>query len=556
MKESVEFDISNFTHYAPAALAIKTKLHGLQPFKLRKYQLRYIDHLKNDFPDGIIRSISLKPRQAGWSTLIAGINMHAMATRFNERGIMLADKFARTEDVHGIYSAFVDNMPKCLRPMIDTNNTEEISFDNPNREKRLSHPGLGSSISSETAQDKYAGRSGTRMFAHLTEYAFYPYAASIDEGVQNSVPLARGTRIFKESTANGMGGDGESYYEQWMAAERGDYIYKPFFVAWYEIDDYQLNVPLGFRLNKAEIELVTRCPQITDANLVWRRMKISEYSKDKDSNLPPDERFKQDFPSYAEEAFLSSGRPVFDLGKVKNQINFLKENVPHPISIKITQPHLKMFPELLTVFAIPVKGKKYFIGADVAEGLEVGDSSSAFVMDDDHRQVAVFHGKIDPDLYGRVLVELAKIYNNALLIPEKNNMGHTTLNAIKQMGYLRVYMTAVEDELEESKETVKLGWVTTSKSKQKMLNSFIASFRDDEIEVLDVNLLREMMGITRESNGDVVLNGKDRTVATCLALIGTTQAYEPATVHDPNKRERVIFEKQDRSRDQITKRKL
>jgi hypothetical protein len=549
------FDLTNFTHYAPAALVIKTKLHGLRPFKLRKYQLRYLEHLKNDFPDGIIRSISLKPRQAGWSTLIAGINMHAMATRFNERGIMLADKFSRTNDVHGIYSAFVDNMPRCLLPMIDANNTEEISFDNPNKDKRLTHPGLGSSVKSETAQDPNAGRSGTRMFAHLTEYAFYPYAASVDEGVQNSVPLAKGTRIFKESTANGMGGHGESYYEQWMAAERGDYIYKPFFVAWYEIDDYQLPVPLGFRLNKTEIELVTRCPEITDANLVWRRLKISEYSKDRESSLAPDERFKQDFPSYAEEAFLSSGRPVFDLDKVKQQIDYLKNDSPKPVNIKITQEHLRMFPELLTVYATPIKGKKYFIGADVAEGLEVGDSSSAFIMDDDHRQVAIFHGKIDPDLYGRVLVELAKIYNSALLIPEKNNMGHTTLNAIKQMGYLKVYMTAIEDELEDSKETSKLGWVTTSKSKQKMINGFIGSFRDDEIEVLDVNLLREMMSITREPNGDIVLNGKDRTVAACLALIGTTQVYEAATVFDPNKKERLIFEKKDKSREQIMKEK-
>ncbi len=547
------FNIHNFEHYAPSCLRIKTKLSGIQPFKLRQYQLRYLHHLKSDFPDGIIRSMNLKPRQAGWSTLIAGINVHAMNTRFNERGIMLADKFSRTEDVHGIYSTMVDHLPLAVRPMIDTNNTEEISFDNPNRDKRLLNPGLGSSVVSETAQDKYAGRSGTRMFAHLTEYAFYPYAMSIDEGVQNSVPLARGTRIFKESTANGMGGVGESFYDQWMAAERGEYIYKPFFVSWFEIDDYQLTVPLGFRLNKAEIELVSRCPAITDANLVWRRLKISEYSKDRESNLPPEERFKQDFPSYAEEAFLSTGRPVFDVEKVKKQIELLKREPPKEIEVKITQKYLMMFPDLLTIFAAPVKGKKYFIGADVSEGLEVGDSSSAFIMDDDHKQVGLFHGKIDPDLFGRVLVELAKIYNNALLIPEKNNMGHTTLNAIKDEGYLRVYMTAVEDEVEDSRETAKLGWVTTSKSKQKLLNGFISSYRDDEVTILDINLLREMLGITREPSGDVVLNGKDRTVGVSLALMGTTQVYEPATVYTPGKKERIMFEDKDVSRERLLK---
>jgi hypothetical protein len=548
------FDPFNFIDYAPVALKIKTKLRGLQLFTLRKYQLRYIQHLKDDFPDGIIRSISLKPRQAGWSTLIAGINMHAMGTRFNERGIMLADKFSRTSDVHGIYTTFVDNLPRPLLPMISANNSEEINFDNPNKDRRIQHPGLGSSIKSETAQDPNAGRSGTRMFAHLTEYAFYPYAASVDEGVQNSVPLGRGTRIFKESTANGMGGDGASFYEQYMAAERGDYIYKPFFVAWYEIDDYALPIPLGFRLNKEEIELVTRCPEITDANLVWRRMKISEYANDSKTSLSPQERFKQDFPSYPEEAFLSTGRPVFDTEKIKKQIEALRRDPAPVVKIKAIQKHLRMFEDLLTVYFVPEKGRKYFIGADVAEGLEIGDSSSAKIIDDDHREVAKFHGKIDADLYGRVLVELAKIYNLSLLVPEKNNMGHTTLNAIKDEGYLKVYMTVVEDELEKSKETVKLGWVTTVKSKQKMLNKFIQSFRDDEIKIMDIDLLREMMTVVREPNGDVVLNGKDRVVAACLALMGTTQNYEPAKVHDPNKKEKLLFETKDLSRERIMKR--
>lgn len=547
------FDLFKFEDYCPAVLKIKTKLHGVQPFKLRKYQLRYLKHLKEDFPDGIIRSINLKPRQAGWSTLIAGLNMHAMATRFNERGIMLADKFARTNDVHGIYSTYVDNMPKSILPMISANNSEEIVFDNPNRFDRVRNPGLGSSLKSETAQDPNAGRSGTRMFAHLTEYAFYPYATQVDEGVQNSVPLAKGTRIFKESTANGMGGDGLSFYEQWMASERGDYIYKPFFVAWYEIDDYQMRVPLGFKLNKAEIELVTRCPEITDANLVWRRLKISEYASDPESSLSPEERFKQDFPSYPEEAFLSTGRPVFDTDKLKNQIDSLRRSPPPKVSIKIVQPNLKMFADLLTVYFVPEKGRKYFIGADVAEGLEIGDSSSAHIIDDNHRQVAKFHGKIDPDLYGRVLVELAKIYNNALIVPEKNNMGHTTLNAIKDEGYLRVYMTAIEDELEQSKETAKLGWVTTVKSKQKMINKLIASHRDDENQILDIDLLREMLTIVREANGDVVLNGKDRTVAVCLALMGTTQAYEPAKITDPDKKERLILTTRDATRERIAR---
>jgi len=234
-------------------------------------------------------------------------------------------------------------------------------------------------------------------------------------------------------------------------------------------------------------------------------------------------------------------------------INSLRNNPPKIIKPTIVQPNLKMFSELLTVFETPQAGKKYFIGADVAEGLEMGDSSSAMIIDDDFKQVAYFHGKIDPDLYGKCLVELARIYNGAVLVPEVNNMGHTTLNAIKQMGYLKLYVRSVQDEIEANKETAKLGWVTSSKSKQKMLNELIRAFRDGDITILDLNLLREISTVVRENDGDVILNGKDRTVAACLAIMGTTQSYEPATVLDPNKKERVIFERMDKGRELIAR---
>ncbi len=312
--------IYNFEQYAQAFLKIKTKIDGIIPFRLRKYQLRYLQHLKDDFPSGIIRSISLKPRQAGWSTLIAGINTHAMCTKYDEMGIMLADQHSRTQEVHGIYSLMTNNLPNHLTPMIEKHNSDEIIFDNPNRDKRIFKPGLGSGIKSATANDPFAGRAGTRKFAHISEMAFYSYATELDEGIQNSIPLATGTRIFKESTGNGMAGKGESFYIQFMAAQAGESIYKSFFVSWAEIDDYQWPVPRGFILTRQEIEIVKRYPHVTNENLVWRRAKLSEYSKSADSPFSPEERFCADFPLSPEEAFLSTGRPVFDANKTKEMI--------------------------------------------------------------------------------------------------------------------------------------------------------------------------------------------------------------------------------------------
>lgn len=541
----------DFRWYSEKVLKIQTKVNGLQPFKLRKYQSRYIDHIKNDFPGGIVRSIVLKPRQAGFSTLVAGVNVHRMATEFNYRGIFLADKFARTMEVHSIYSAFVNNIPAEIRPMVAKNNSDEILFDNPNTDDRVNRPGLGSGLKSETAKDKNAGRSGTRKWAHLTEYAFYEHASDIDEGVQNSIPLASGTMIVKESTAYGVSGAGESFYAQWMAAEAGDSIYKSFFVPWYAIDDYALPVPRGFILTNHESELIKKCPEITNENLVWRRLKLKEYSSGAESIFTPEERFKQDFPSYPEEAFLSTGRPVFDLDYLKAHINHCRNN-PHPIiEVVLQKRYLSMYPKMLTVFKVPEKGKKYIIGADVAEGVETGDFSNAFIMDTDFNQVAVFHGHIDPDHFGHILVDLAETYHQALLVPEINNMGSTTLQAIKNRDYLKVYMRSVYEQIEDSKETLKMGWRTTRANKQLMLSKLVAKYRDKEIKIFDINLLKEMMNCTRESDGDVELTGKDRVVAACLACVGIDQIYEPAKITTPGKKPRIKFETVDKYRELV-----
>lgn len=542
--------IKNFEWYATHVLKIQTKTQGLRPFKLMPFQLKYIHHINNDFHDGIVRSIVLKARQSGFSTLLGGYFTHKMVTNFDFKMIMLADKAGRTDEVFSIYRRFVNNIPDRLKPMLARDNEREILFDHPNPAKRRSNPGLRSSIQGETANDAQAGRSGTRKAAHLTEAAFFPYADKIDESVGNSIPLYDGTYIIKESTANGMAGHGEYFYNLWMAAERGETIYKPFFVAWYLVTDYKIPVPHGFILTKQETDLIRRCPEITNENLAWRRMKIREYSGT-DSILTPEERFCEDFPSYPEEAFLSTGRPVFDQDKLKDKITELRNHPPGKVNVIITKPTLQMFRDSLTVFKAPEPGKRYIIGADIAEGLESGDYSHAFVMSEDRKQCAFFHGHIDSDLFGKVLVELAKIYNDALLVPEINNMGLATLAAIKNERYTKIYVRSTADQLIDEKND-KLGWRTTSANKMQMLSRLIAWFRDDELQILDIDLLREMQSITREPGGDVVLNSKDRVAACCLCLMGIDQLHQKAIITNPEgKKQKIQFETKDLFRDKV-----
>jgi hypothetical protein len=199
----------------------------------------------------------------------------------------------------------------------------------------------------------------------------------------------------------------------------------------------------------------------------------------------------------------------------------LKSSAPqeYETTIDMKSSLIDQFKAGLKVFFPARANKEYFIGADVALGLAQGDSSSVFVIDQDYNQVARWHGKIRPDMFGHFLVALAEYYNNALIVPENNNMGHTTITTIRDTNYHKLYKYTVEDKITREKST-RYGWNTNMKTKQDMLNEGIRRFHEKDVKILDKALIREMGQVARGENGDVDLNGKDRVVAYCLALMG------------------------------------
>ena len=522
-------ELYNYFEYSKLFHKIVTKKGDVLPFILRQYQKEFVNLILSI--EGPKRIIVLKPRQAGFTTICSSFFMWLMATRFNFRGIGLADQHDRTMEMQGIYSNFLLNLDPKMKPQIKLNNSERMVLDNPEMGKPGQAPGLGSSIKYGTARDKNAGRAGARLFGHLTEAAFYLYPDDIDEGIQNSIPLDDESLIIKESTANGRQGIGGPFYELWLAAEAGDSLYKPFFVAWYQVDDYFKQIPKDFELTAAEKDIVKLEPRVKLENLVWRRLKISEYRKDVTKNehaMPPEERFKQDFPLTPEEAFRSSGRPVFDQAMIQYRTQTLRNIKMQNIAAHIkTKNHvLQNRMQEITILSPPRDGKQYFLGADVAEGLEDGDSSTFYVIDEQLNDVAFWAGKIDPDLFGHLLVGIGDLFNHALLVIEKNNMGISTVTAAKNEGYPNIYRKVIEDKLKKEKRT-EYGWRTTELSKMEMMNNMIALFRDEDWKPRWLQLVTEMGLLSREADGNVTLNSMDRTVSAGLALIGWRQTWRP-----------------------------
>lgn len=100
---------------------------------------------------------------------------------------------------------------------------------------------------------------------------------------------------------------------------------------------------------------------------------------------------------------------------------------PHPRLPEDAFPLLTKLPGVL-VYELPVPGRRYAVGADPAEGNPNSDDSAFVVLDrDTGNEVACFAGKLEPGRFARAAFEVARLFNRAPVLFERNNHGHACL---------------------------------------------------------------------------------------------------------------------------------
>jgi len=301
-------------------------LGTLVPLKLNSYQLRLYELIEQlEKENKPVRIIVLKARQMGISTVCAAYVYNRTVTSPYTDSLIIADEQKRSLNLFDMCCRYYDLSEPLLQPMKSRSNRKELVFQNPAVYDRGTNPGMMSQIKVDTAMDASAGRSGTIHNLLCTEFAFWPNAAEVVNGLFESVPYKPKTSIIIESTANGMQGKGEEFYQRWKDAVDGKSAFVPFFIPWFECDDYQLKAPEDFRPTKYEWELLEKFPDITFDKLFWRRVKLADRSQVREGFLSADDSFKQEYPTSAEEAFISSGRPLFNVEKLLSDIERCKK---------------------------------------------------------------------------------------------------------------------------------------------------------------------------------------------------------------------------------------
>jgi hypothetical protein len=514
---------SDFTYYAPKLLKIRTKQGQLKPFSMNNMQLKIdatIERLKAE--EKPVRIIILKYRQGGASTYTEGRIFHATSMNHLMNSLIVAHEDDASTNLFNMSKLFYDELPTELKPMKKSSNAKEVVFENPtlDPEEKRRNPGLRSRIKIATANNLGAGRSSTTHNLHASEVAFWRDGKTIMLGLMQAVPNTPNTMVVLESTANGVGG---YFYDEWQRAKNGDSDFVALFFAWFEEPQYEMDVPAGFTPTAEEQELMNRFPEITYRKLAWRRWCIK-------NNCGGDtEQFKQEYPADDMEAFLVSGRPRFDIPVLREYLDQCVDGKRG--YLERVGGSVKFIPDpkgYLEVWSYP-KGEHY-IGGDVAKGLAIGDSSAAPVWDDDYNMNALWHGKMDPDLFADQLEMLGIWYREALIAVEENNHGHTVLNTLKKDYSNLYYRTSYNKLTDETKK--ELGWWTSEQSKKLAIDNLARLIREKKIGVKSKRFIQECMTYIREDNGSTnaqVGSHDDIVMAAAIILFVMEQYATPTT---------------------------
>lgn len=470
----------DFDFYAQKALKIRTKDGEVVNLKLNEAQRRLLETIKGQLStEKKVRVIILKARQMGLSTAVGGFMYWWTSQRRAQKAMVVTHHADSTKALFDMTRRYYDNTPEALKPQTRYSSRKELSFSK-----------LDSGYSVATAGGDSVGRGETITVAHLSELAFWPKSTANDilNGVLQAIPNRPNTCVFIESTANGVSG---VFYEMWKGAVEGTNGYIPVFLPWFIQDEYREEVPDGLTRTPEEERLV-ELHGLDDEQLMFRRRKVAQNGID---------LFKQEYPSTPEEAFLTTGRPVFNPDQLSQMASAAPRSAPTMGLIGETFKEDRRGE--LTVYDKVDPQETYYIGADVAMGVRGGDYSVAQILDSKKRQVGIWRGHVHPDYFATVLNALGFFYNTAKIAVESNNHGILTCTRLgKDMAYPNFYTETVLDKLDD-RETVNLGFRTSAKTKPLIIDQLRASLRENELKLFDRTTIQELMTFIVTDSGNM-----------------------------------------------------
>lgn len=479
------------------------------PFFLNDVQREFIDILnkaKDDYNKGLIADISLlvlKGRQQGFTTLITAYQEACSITNKNFQGFTLADKADNAEAIFQNKAKFpYSQLPEPLKPTEKFNNKRQLLFEK-----------INSSWAVDTATAN-VGRSRTVNFFHGSECAFWkdgiaPIQAALGEAFTKNC-----IKIY-ESTANGF----NDYEKMWNSG-----VHINCFFEWWKTKEYNIKfasdeIKTSFLKNidnktdwiNTRLKWLRDVKKLTPEQLYWYYNKYLNYI-DKDL-------IKQEYPCTPHEAFLMSGKCIFDTELIINRLSI----IPKPIKTGYfiydeEQARLGKMTNIkwvndrngfIKIYANPNTPKvtRYCIGGDTAG--EGSDYFTGHVLDArTGKQVAVLRHQTDADLYAKQMYCLGCYYSSRdnkgllhrALIGIECNFDSFPIKELERLGYIEQYVRQEEDTY-TGKLTKKFGFRTDRNSRPRVISNLVEIVRECISNINDKDTLEEMLTFVKNEKG-------------------------------------------------------
>lgn len=412
---------------------------GSRLFELRDPQAEVLDiWMSGD------NHMTLKARQIGWSTLIAAFAFHKGF--FNEESnILLLSKGEReAKKLLAKCKYGYQRLPQWMKdrgPTLRDNSTQVMSFDNDSAIESL---------------PSTAGRGEAATLTVVDEFAFLTNPEDTWAAVEPTADI--GGQILLLSTANGIG---NLFQKMWSQIQMGMLAsWRSSFYGWWAVPERD---EVWYEAKKRDLE-------------PWQ--------------------LAQEYPDNPEEAFIKSGRLVFDYDRLRAM------PVQQPIMrCDVIDGELYESDDgMVEIYAMPELSKRYSAGVDTAEGLEHGDFSDITVVDNEGTQVCQFHEHMEPDQLALYVDAIGRFYGNALVVVEANNHGLVTLTTLRHLNYPNLFRREARPD-EPMGARGNYGFFTTTRTKPMLIDALRMDIREEDVTVVSNLTNEELKGYVFGNNG-------------------------------------------------------
>ena len=433
---------------ARALLRVRNRDGEIVPLQANAAQRAYEDRRSR-------HNIVLKARQMGISTWIAGRFFLRTITQPGTLSVEVAHNLEAAEQIFRIVHRFYESLPEGLRRGVlrtSKANTRQILF-----------PELDSEYRVESAADGNAGRGMTIQNLHCSEIARWSGDAA-ETMASLSAALVPNGELVLESTPNGAYG---YFYDQWQRAEETGMV-RHFFPWWME------NAYAGHPVEECEWteeeRALAEMNRLRPEQIGFRRQLKTKFRR----------IAAQEYAESAEACFLASGDCVFDLECIARRAREVHEATEQRCNGQ------------LWIWYPPQPGRKYLLGIDPAGGGTDGDYAAVQVIEQrTGLQCAELRGHLGPRELAKHCAELAKEYNQALLVVERNNHGMAVL----------AYLSTIERYGVIYEERGQAGYLTTAITRPAMIALLGAALTTGPEIFSSSRLLAECRTFVRQQDG-------------------------------------------------------